>query len=110
MVKIDIKPLSVNEAFRGRRFKTPKHDKYIRDVLFMLPKANVPNNVALKLELEFGFSSKASDIDNCCKCFIDCVVKKYGVDDRNIYRLEVTKTIVPKGKEFIKFQIKSLNQ
>jgi Holliday junction resolvase RusA-like endonuclease len=53
----------------------------------------------------FGFSSKLSDIDNCLKTFIDCLVKKYGVDDRYIYELHVFKTLVKKGEEYIKFKI-----
>lgn len=109
MVTINIKPLSVNDAFQGRRFKTKEYDRYIRDVLFLLPKANISSGSKLKLEVEFGFSSRASDIDNCLKCFIDCLVKKYGVDDRNIYRLEVTKVIVNKGGEFIRYKIEEIH-
>jgi Holliday junction resolvase RusA-like endonuclease len=59
----------------------------------------------IKLAIEFGFSSKLSDIDNCLKTFIDCLVKKYGVDDRYIIELHVFKAIVKKGEEYIKFKI-----
>ena len=103
---IQIKPLSVNECFKGRRFRTSKYDIFIRNMLLLLPlKLEIPNEKNIKLAIEFGFSSKASDIDNCCKSFIDCLVKKYGFDDRYIYELHVFKTIVPKGKEFITFKI-----
>jgi Holliday junction resolvase RusA-like endonuclease len=107
MVKIDIKPLSVNGAWQGRRFKTDEYNRYINSMMFLLPKISIPS-APFDLEIEFGFSSKASDIDNCLKPFLDCLVKKYGFDDRDIYLLNVKKTIVKKGKEFINFKIKSI--
>ena len=101
-----IKPLSVNEAFNGRRTRSKKYDSFIRTMLFLLPNnLKIPEPTNIKLAIEFGFSSKASDIDNCCKSFIDCLVKKYKVDDRHIYELHVFKTIVAKGQEYIKFKI-----
>lgn len=104
MITLKIKPLSINQAFQGRRFKTNKYDDYILDMLMVLPKLNL-ENTKLQLNVEFGYSSKLADIDNALKPFIDCLVKKYGVDDRNIYRLEVDKVIVKKGDEYIKFKI-----
>lgn len=104
--KIMIKPLSVNEAFKGQKFRTYKYDKFIEKMSLLLPKSiHVPDVKNVKLAIEFGFSSKASDIDNCCKSFIDCLVKKYNVDDRHIYEMHVFKAIVKKGEEYIKFKI-----
>jgi len=103
---LQIKPLSVNEAFKGRKFRTDKYDVFIRNCLLTLPSViNIPDENNIKLAIEFGFSSKASDIDNCCKSFIDCLVKKYKVDDRFIYEMHVFKAIVKKGEEYIKFKI-----
>jgi len=103
---LQIKPLSVNEAFKGRKFRTDKYDMFIRNCLLMLPKTIlIEDEKNIKLAIEFGFSSKASDIDNCCKSFIDCLVKKYKVDDRYIYELHIFKAIVKKGEEYIKFKI-----
>jgi len=103
---LQIKPLSVNEAFKGRKFRTDKYDLFIKNCLLMLPSViTIPYKNNIKLAIEFGFSSKASDIDNCCKSFIDCLVKKYKVDDRFIYELHVFKAIVKKGDEYIKFKI-----
>lgn len=104
MYILKIKPLSVNEAWQGKRYKTNKYKKYIDDMLKILPNMKV-ENTKLQLNIEFGFSSKLSDIDNGIKQFGDCLVKKYGVDDRNIYRLEVDKVIVKKGEEYIKFKL-----
>jgi len=103
---VKIKPLSVNEAFKGRKFKTAKYDKFIANCLLQLPKLiEFKEKENIKLAIEFGFSSSSSDIDNCLKTFIDCLVKKYKVDDRYIYELHVFKSIVKKGEEFIKFKI-----
>ena len=104
--KLNIKPLSINEAFKGRKFRTDKYDLFIKNCLLQLPKTIIiPDESNIKLAIEFGFSSKASDIDNCCKTFIDCLVKKYGVDDRFIYELHVFKEIIKKGEEYILFKI-----
>jgi Holliday junction resolvase RusA-like endonuclease len=101
---LNIKPLSVNEAWQGRRFKTKKYDRYINDVLSILRPLIVPDG-KLHIDIIFGFSSKASDIDNPLKCFIDCLQKKYSFNDKNIYKLTVRKVDVKKGLEFIEFEI-----
>lgn len=107
-MRLDIKPLSVNEAWRGRRFKTDKYKKYERDILSILPPMKVPEG-KLAIAIEFGFSSKNADVDNPVKCFIDCLQKKYGFNDRNIYVLAIQKQDVKKGAEYIEFEIKSIN-
>ena len=106
-MRVDIKPLSINEAFQGRRFKTKAYKKYERDMLKILPKLKVPEG-ELSLKIEFGLSTKAADIDNPIKCFVDCLQKAYGFDDKMIYKLHVEKVIVKRGKEYIDFTIKSL--
>src|SRR6478609_11995745 len=95
---INIKPLSVNRAWKGKRYKTAEYDEYIKNVLLLLPdKMNFPDPKNIKLAIEFGFSSKASDCSNPIKLFEDCLVKKYGVDDKNVQELHVFKAIVKKG-------------
>ena len=104
--QIKIKPLSVNEAFKGKRFKTDLYNEFIQKMHYLLPKdLIIPNENHIKIAIQFGFSSRASDIDNCCKSFLDCFVKKYKVDDRNIYEMHVFKDIVKKGDEYIRFKI-----
>ena len=62
----------------------------------------------LSLKLEFGLSTRSADIDNPIKCFVDCLQKAYGFDDKMIYKLQVEKVIVKRGKEYIDFTIKGL--
>lgn len=103
MIKLNIKALSVNKAFQGRRFKTPEYNKFISNMMFVLPKLKDVPTKDIRLKIEFGYSSKLSDIDNGLKTFLDCLVKKYGFDDRYIIELFVTKKIVEKQKDYIKF-------
>lgn len=108
-MRIDIKPLSVNEAWQGKRFKTPKYTKYVNDVMFLLPRFRLPDP-PYRLKIVVGYSNPASDIDNCVKPFTDILQKKYNFDDKLIYKLEVEKVIVQKGKEFIECFIETYTQ
>jgi len=105
LIKIDIKPLSVNEAWRGRRFKTDKYKQFERDLMFLLPGLSVPEG-ELFIQIEWGLSSKSADIDNPLKSFLDILQKKYSFNDKEIMELIVTKKHVSKGEEYIKFKIK----
>lgn len=108
MNKIKVKPLSVNRAWQGRRFKTQDYKSFEEEMLLTLPKLKVPTG-KLFLRLEFGFSNKGSDIDGPTKLVIDCLSKKYGFNDNMIYLMEVAKDIVPKGSEYIKFDLSPLD-
>lgn len=59
----------------------------------------------LELHIRFGVSSKQSDGDNLIKCFQDCLADKYGFNDKMIYRWAVDKVDVPKGNEYIEFEL-----
>jgi Holliday junction resolvase RusA-like endonuclease len=107
MPRVDIKPLSVNQAWQGKRFKTPAYKQYEKQVLLMLPKIDVPEG-KLALNIRFGLSSKNADVDNPVKCFVDCMQKKYGFNDRNIYKMSIEKVDVKKGHEFIEFSVSDM--
>lgn len=104
MTKIKIKPLSVNQAFKGRRFKTEAYKKYERDLLLLLPKIEIPEP-PYQVYYKFGFSSRNSDIDNGVKQLQDILSKKYKFNDRYIFIMVVEKEIVKKGDEFVEFKI-----
>ena len=105
MVKVLIKPLSVNQCWAGRRFKTPKYKEYEKNLLSLLPKkCKIPKG-NIVLNAFCGYSSKLADIDNFLKPFIDILQKKYGFNDSRIFKLVVEKEIVKKGEEFIEFKI-----
>jgi Holliday junction resolvase RusA-like endonuclease len=104
IMKIKIKPLSVNLVWKGQRFKTKEYKKYEMEMFYLLPKLEVPNG-RLELNIIFGFSSKGSDIDNCCKPLMDILSKKYEFNDNLIYKLKVEKVDVAKGEEYIDINI-----
>ena len=108
MIKVDIKPLSVNDAWQGRRFKTNAYKKYESDVLFILPKITLPQPPFV-VNIEYGFSSNASDVDNPTKLILDILQKKYLFNDSQIHELYLHKKIVKKGQEYFKFTINSID-
>ncbi len=107
MIKINIKPLSVNQSYKGRKFKTKEYTVYSKILSHLLPKLKVPDG-KLKIEYVFGFSSSGADADNCIKPAQDLISKKYGFNDNRIYELTVKKVIVKKGDEYLSFEITSL--
>ena len=104
---IKIKPLSINECFQGRRFKTIDYLIYEKTIWWLLPKLKIPKG-KLKVYLEFGLSSKPADIDNPVKPMVDILQKKYQFNDKQIYHMDLTKIDVKKGEEFISFLITAL--
>lgn len=107
-VVVPVKALSINSAFKGRRFKTPEYNIYQKFVLAYLPEMKL-SGAPYELVMEVGFSNKLSDLDNSVKCFQDCLTKKYeGFDDREVYSLIAKKVIVKKGDEYIKFKLNTI--
>lgn len=105
MTKINIKPLSVNDCWQGRRFKTKKYKAYEEVLLMRLKPIKIPEP-PLTIKIEFGFSTSLADIDNPIKPFLDILQKKYKFNDRDIYQLNISKKVVGKGLEYIDYNIK----
>lgn len=108
-MKIKIKPLSSNQCWVGKLRKTNEYRTYEEELFYLLP-----NNVKipegdLQVWYVWGFSSRGSDYDNPIKPFQDILQNKYGFNDNRIIRAIVDKHIVPKGEEFISFQILGIN-
>lgn len=100
------KPLSVNEVWKGKRFKTIAYSRYEKQIMALLPAIEIES--VHTLHIEFGFSNKASDLDNPVKPILDILQKKYGFNDCDIYELNIKKTIVTKGNEYIQINFVSL--
>ena len=107
MVRIYEKTLSVNEAWKGRRYKSDAYKDYRTKLLYLLPrKIDIPEP-PFEIYFRFGFSSAASDWDNPVKLIQDILSKKYGFNDKLIRRAVVDTEIVPKGQEFFEFELKT---
>ncbi|MEE8289588.1 MAG: hypothetical protein V3R25_09265 [Nitrosomonadaceae bacterium] len=107
-MRVDIKPLSVNQCWTGQRFKTDDYKLYESTLLIILPKIELPEKGPLEITLDFGFSSGNSDWDNPIKAFVDILQKKYGFNDNRIFKGTITKTMVTKGNEYVEFELKEM--
>lgn len=106
-IKKRIKVLSVNDAFQGRRFKTPKYKAYEQELLYTLPRIKLPEP-PFEVWYEFGMSNSLSDFDNPVKPLTDIMQKKYGFNDKDIIKAHIDKVKVKKGDEYFEIKIESL--
>ena len=103
-MRIKIKPMSFNKAYKGRVYKSKEYAQYTHDLPYLLPKLVVPEGF-LKLTVTFGLSKTNSDLDNCLKPFIDLLQDCYGFNDRMIVEIHAKKELVVKNMEFIDFEL-----
>jgi len=88
---IPLKPLSVNQAWQGRRFKTNTYKKWAQDVSNFIPRNKcVTGRVEVTVEV-FIKNEKMSDVDNVLKTLFDTLSGSVFEDDRMIYALHVYK-------------------
>lgn len=104
-IQIDIKPLSVNKAYRGRKFRTPEHSKFKKAMDRLLPKKIDLPEPPFTIHLEFGLSSSNADGDGPLKLTQDSIADKYGFNDKLIRKWVVEAFRCKKGEEFIRFRI-----
>ena len=108
-ISLKIKPLSVNQAWQGRRFKTGTYKEYEKAVSLLINDKHNPVKGLVEIDYEFGLCGKgfsSSDVSNLIKCLEDILVK-CGVieDDRKVMRFSASK--VKSGtSEFINIKIK----
>ena len=105
-MKVKIKPMSINQAWQGRRFKTPAYKAYREQLQWLLKDCAIPEG-DLFLVVEFGVSNMSSDTDNLIKPLQDALQDKYGFNDNRIVGILATKTKTAKSDEFIDWEIKS---
>ena len=106
IININVKPLSINKCWAGRRFKTPEYKQYESALLNLLPDIEIQYKERLSIEIDFGFSNSASDIDNPLKPILDILQKRFGFNDRDVYELKVKKKLTKKKEEYILIKIK----
>lgn len=108
-IKKQIKPLSVNTCWQGKRFKTPAYKRYEQELMLSLPKRDIPRP-PYSIYFEFGLSSSLSDWDNPVKPLQDILQKKYKFNDKDIIYAQVRKYKVDKGNEFFLVRIENTNK
>lgn len=107
-IHVHIKPLSVNDAWKGKRFKSDAYKAYETEMLVRLPAGRLPNP-PYYVQYEFGFSNPLADFDNPCKPLGDILQRKYGFNDKLIYEAHIKKVLVKKGCEYVKVKIQHLD-
>lgn len=109
MRKVGTKPISVNQCWQGRRYKTPEYKAYEKEVLMQLRPLPIPDG-PLAVTLKLWFTNAAADIDNPVKPILDILQKAYGFNDSRIYRLAVEKNVLRGGNGYFEFAIDALPQ
>lgn len=104
MQRIDFKPISLNEAYSGRRYKTEYCKAFVKAVTLMV-KPQVLPPPPYKISFIFGVSNMGADWDNPIKLSQDCIAKKLRFNDKLIYKGEAEKVLVLPGKEFIMYKL-----
>ena len=90
---INAKPLSVNDAFRGRHFPTAEKREFETRLLLTLPKIVILGGPYYRVAFDFYLKNFAlTDYDNCIKVTQDCLVKRGIItDDRLIVDARIRK-------------------
>lgn len=91
-ITLNIKPLTVNQAWQGRRFSTPAKTAYEGALRLLLPNRAIPGPY-YRIEYDFHLVRFATtDWDNLIKVTQDCIVKRGIItDDRHIIDARVRK-------------------
>lgn len=107
--ELDIKPLSTNKMYTGRKRKSVWYKAYQREVHKKLEESGLfdPTKKVVgtyKLELEIGVSNSAFDASNAIKPFEDILSGHFKFNDKIIFFVSCRKYVVYKGEEFLRFK------
>lgn len=114
MIKLELKPLSVNEAYdpiavrRGNKYigqlvKSKKYVRYAKDLPLLLPSYLQLPPGKLVLLIKWHFKTAASDYDNPIKPMQDLICDYYGVNDNQIY-MGIQQKLTGYKQPFISFE------
>ena len=110
MKRVNIKAMSVNDAWKGRRFPTDLYEVFREKVSLLLRKKDTPKVDTGKgwlfAHYRWGISTMGkSDTDNPCKQFQDVLFDRYGLKDVRVRFLILEKVKAEKGEEFIDWEV-----
>ena len=94
LIKLNYKPVSVNDVWKGRRFKTKEYKQYENDLSILLWQFKEPR-LSKSIKITYRFYQKSvlvSDADNLIKPLQDILVKTgFLSDDRYIMEMHIYK-------------------
>lgn len=74
---LNVKPLTINRAWRGRHFSTAEKKAFETRLHWSLPKVSVVGKPYYRVEYDlYLINFAAMDWDNCIKVLQDCLVEK----------------------------------
>lgn len=100
-----IEPLSVNKAYKGRKYSTKEHKAWKSAFKIKLAEADIGEFEQLYVFCEYGVNNMNADVDNPNKPVIDVLQEFYGFNDRYIVHLHNKKVVAGKGNEYVAFAI-----
>jgi len=99
IINLEVKPLSVNKCWQGRRFKSQDYKRYETELKYLLPRKKI---LGKEYEIHYTFYLKnfgLTDIDNLIKPLQDVLVSNGIIsDDRKIVYLSAKKVRAKKDK------------
>lgn len=100
-LNLKVKPLSINAAYSGRRFKTEGYRDFSDEVLYLLPRRF--EKICGELSMKYIFHVKnyeKSDVDNMVKTIQDLLVQSEIIaDDKHIKEIYCRKEKVEDSKD-----------
>lgn len=106
-IKLDIKPLSINSCWQGRRYKTKEAKVYDRTLQLLLPKSKIEAQFYIVKYIFYLKSILMADLDNFIKIIQDNIVKKGIIkDDRYIVKIEAQK--IKSDRDYIEIEIQGV--
>lgn len=106
-VVIELKPISTNRIYKGKRYLSAEARKFKEDARMYLRQCFQEYNIPagdLHVYYRFGVSRKM-DVDNCVKLFQDVLCDYLGIDDSRIRAVTAIRDKVSIRSEFIGFKI-----
>ena len=103
---INQKPLSINAAHYRNKKMTVSYKNYRTAWEIHFNNNNIKAHPEIKdmklyIGFMFGFSNRASDVDNPLKPAIDTLQNLLDFNDKQVYKVKASKSIVTKGNEFV---------
>lgn len=102
LIIIPIKPITVNQAWKGEKYKTPKYKQWRQDVCCLVPRRKKLIKWC-KIELDFYIKYYSmTDVDNLIKPTLDAL-QEVGVleDDKYVVSVLATKHKMIKEEKII---------
>ena len=108
MITLNLKPVSTNKIWQGKRWMSKEGAQFKKDCITLLRAKQVKlkplEQGDMSIHFRFGLS-RDMDTSNCIKLVEDCIALALGVDDIRFRGMTATKERVEKGHEFIAVEI-----